>query len=86
MALLHLLEAIVAPPPRYPDLYAVAFAAYSCVHFAAAYMGLILWQWQASMQEPEHTPMDSVSLAEVARRAQPLVVRYSMRARQEKQL
>ena len=86
MALLHLLEAIVAPPPRYPDLYAVAFAAYSCVHFAAAYLGLILWQWQASMQEPEHTPMDTGSLAEVARRSQPLVVRYSMRARQEKQL
>lgn len=61
MLALHVLEATVPPPTRYPDLHSVAFAAYSCVHFGAAYLlvvGLLLRSAWASDGRHEHTPMD----------------------------
>jgi hypothetical protein len=60
MLLLHLLEATVSPPARLPDLHAVAFASYSCVHFVLAYAAAVSAQWAAACctgELEEHTPM-----------------------------
>jgi alpha-1,3-glucosyltransferase len=69
MLVLHLLEASLAPPARYPDLHSVAFAAYSCAHFVAAYLGALLWQWRARDTEPRHTPFEPGTDYELAPRA-----------------
>ena len=61
MVALHALEALVTPPPRYPDLHAVLFSAYSCAHFVLAYMACVGLQWKAAVANggrDEHTPMD----------------------------
>ena len=58
MVLLHVLKALVTPPTRYPDIHTVAFAAYSCVHFVAAYVAALGWQWHAIGVEEAHTPFD----------------------------
>jgi len=62
MVLLHLLKALVTPPTRYPDIHTVAFAAYSCVHFVAAYVAALGWQWHAIGVEESHTPFDGRAL------------------------
>jgi len=57
MAALHLAEAAIAPPARYPDLFAVGFAAFACAHFVAAYL-LVVWRmWNGGRREVEHTPL-----------------------------
>ena len=62
MVLLHVLKALVTPPTRYPDIHTVAFAAYSCVHFVAAYVAALGWQWHAIGVEEAHTPFDGPAL------------------------
>ena len=62
MVLLHVLKALVTPPTRYPDIHTVAFAAYSCVHFVAAYVAALGWQWHAIGVEEAHTPFDGRAL------------------------
>ena len=62
MLLLHFLEASLPPPARYPDLHAVAFAAYSCAHFCLAYVVAVGTQWHVASRaagRDEHTPMDA---------------------------
>ena len=61
---LHTWEAPLLPPKRYPDLYPVAFSTFSFVFFAAAYVGLLAWQWRVAAAEPAHTPLDGVSVAQ----------------------
>ena len=61
---LHTWEATLLPPKRYPDLYPVAFSTFSFVFFAAAYVGLLAWQWRVAATEPAHTPLDGVSVAQ----------------------
>lgn len=63
MLLLHLAKAIVSPPPRYPDLHSVAFAAFSCVHFVVAYVAVLVWQWRGRNAEHTHTPFDGQEAA-----------------------
>ena len=63
MLALHSLAATISPPARYPDLHAVAFAAYSCAHFVLAYLALLVWQWRCRMVEPPHTPFDAPATA-----------------------
>ena len=58
---LHGFEASVTAPARYPDLYAVMFAAYSCAHFVVAYCASVYLQWTSALAaagRDEHTPMD----------------------------
>jgi alpha-1,3-glucosyltransferase len=55
---LHLAEATLAPPRRYPDIHAVAFSAYACAHFVGAYLLLVWWMWRGADGEVEHTPLD----------------------------
>ena len=62
MMLLHVLKALVAPPTRYPDIHTVAFGAYSCVHFVAAYVAALSWQWHSIGVEEAHTPFDGRTL------------------------
>ena len=54
--------ALVPPPPRYPDLHAVAFAAYSCAHFGLAYLAavgaMLHGASHAASARHAHTPMD----------------------------
>lgn len=57
MAGLHLAEATLAPPRRYPDIHAVAFSAYSCAHFVGAYALLVWWLSWGADGEVEHTPL-----------------------------
>ena len=62
MVILHILDATWTPPGRYPDLLAVVFAAYSCMHFCMAYAALLAAQWWAAAcakGRDEHTPMDT---------------------------
>ena len=58
MLLLHAAEALLPPPARYPDLYAVAFAAFSCAHLVLSYLACLYAQWRLSSTEPAHTPFD----------------------------
>ena len=59
MLTLHALEATVTPPARYPDLHTVAFAAYSCIHFALAYAATLFAMARAASTEQPHTPLDA---------------------------
>mmetsp|Transcript_16108 Transcript_16108/g.36767 ORF Transcript_16108/g.36767 Transcript_16108/m.36767 type:complete len:334 (+) Transcript_16108:1-1002(+) len=59
MLALHLAEATLPPPERYPDLHAVAFAAWACAHFVCAYFGILYCQWRVSLVEQSHTPFDA---------------------------
>ena len=61
MLILHAAEALVAAPSRYPDLYSVAFAAYSCSHFVCFYLAAVYMQWRIGPTEPPHTPLDGAS-------------------------
>ena len=58
MLLLHLAEARLAPPARYPDLHAVAFAAFACAHLVLCYVACLYAQWRLARTEPAHTPFD----------------------------
>ena len=55
---LHAADAFVPPPARYPHLHSAAFAAYSCAHLVAFYLGLLYCQWSIARTEPYHTPLD----------------------------
>lgn len=60
MLVLHILDATLNPPARYPDLHAVAFAGYSCLHFVLAYAVAVGVQFAAATRlagKDEHTPM-----------------------------
>ena len=61
MLAIHLVEATLSPPTRYPDLHSVAFAAYSCVHLVAFYLAAVYAQWRIARTEPHHTPFDPPS-------------------------
>ena len=61
MIFLHVAHALVPPPPHLPDLFSVGFAAYSCVHFVAAYLIVLVYQWRAASTAPPHTPFDAPS-------------------------
>ena len=58
MVLLHVTQATVPPPARYPDLFSVAFAAFSCLHFVVAYAFCVCVQWRLAGVEEDHTPFD----------------------------
>lgn len=45
MFLLHLLEQLVLPPPRYPDLYPCLFSIFSCAHYVLAWAIGNYMQW-----------------------------------------
>ena len=45
MLALHVCEAALAAPLRYPDLYPVLFAAFSCAHFCAFFVVGNYIQW-----------------------------------------
>lgn len=59
MAALHAAEALVAPPPRYPDLFPYLFCTFACAHFALALLALQTWHashllgWEAEPAEPD---------------------------------
>jgi len=61
MLTLHLLEATVLPPSRYPDLHTVVFAAYSCLHFVVAYVATVIYQARIASTENAHTPQDKAA-------------------------
>ena len=66
MLALHVVEATIAPPTRYPDLHSVAFAAYSCAHFCLAYLACVGAMVAGVMRgdgRHTHTPMDGVAAA-----------------------
>ena len=45
MTALHMLDIFVLPPPSLPFLWPLAFAAFSFLHFAGAYFGIIYILW-----------------------------------------
>ena len=45
MAALHVLEAAVPPPPRYPDLYPALFSLFGAVNLTAVYIVGVFKQW-----------------------------------------
>ena len=45
MLVLHGLEAVVAPPPRYPDLYPALFSLYGACNLLVVYVLGVTWQW-----------------------------------------
>ncbi len=57
MVVLHAVEALFAPPARYPDLYAVVFSAYSSVHFGFGLCVLTYLQCRLVATEAVHTPL-----------------------------
>ena len=58
MLAIHLAEAALPPPARYPDLHSVAFAAYSCAHLVVFYLAAVYAQWRIARTEAQHTPFD----------------------------
>mgnify|MGYP006130277753 FL=1 len=46
MLVLHIGEATLAPPARFPDLWPVLFAALSCAHFCVFYLIVNVEQWR----------------------------------------
>ena len=45
MFVLHCLEALITPPPRYPDLYPALFALYGTCNLLVVYILGVTWQW-----------------------------------------
>mmetsp|Transcript_1188 Transcript_1188/g.3803 ORF Transcript_1188/g.3803 Transcript_1188/m.3803 type:complete len:220 (-) Transcript_1188:23-682(-) len=58
MVALHVAEAALPPPRRYPDLHAVAFSAYACCHLVGAYAACLHALWRTTATAPPHTPLD----------------------------
>lgn len=50
MVVLHLLEALVPPPPRYPDIYPALFSIFGACNLCTIYL-LVLY-WQFSLNSP----------------------------------
>lgn len=49
--LIHVAQAIIKPPSRYPHIHDYVFAAYSCAHFLLVLGYLTYWQWTAPGDE-----------------------------------
>ncbi len=62
MIVLHGLEMLVPPPPRYPDLYPVLFALSSTCMFCAAYLFVSIKLWYSSeFKQPTITKGPEIS-------------------------
>ena len=59
MVVLHLAEATLTPPSRYPDIHPVAFSAFACVHFVGAYLLVLAYMWKISPKERGHNPLEA---------------------------
>lgn len=49
MLVLHVLHASLAPPARYPDLYALLFSVWSFLHFVFAWAYGVFWQFSIDL-------------------------------------
>ena len=45
MIVLHGLEALITPPPRYPDLYPALFSLHGACNLIVVYILGVTWQW-----------------------------------------
>lgn len=61
VAVIHLAQAFVAPPARYPHIHDYVFAAYSCGHFLLALVYCTYWQWTVHESDDDSDECSSVS-------------------------
>jgi hypothetical protein len=45
MIILHIMEAFVRPPEKYPDLYPALFSLFGAVNLIVIYCIGVYWQW-----------------------------------------
>ncbi|TMW63158.1 hypothetical protein Poli38472_002099 [Pythium oligandrum] len=51
LVVLHLAQAVVEPPARYPHIFDYLFAAFSCAHFSLALLYCTYWQWTTTIDD-----------------------------------
>jgi hypothetical protein len=51
MVVLHVVQALVTPPPRYPDLITLFITSYSCLHFVGMFLYCV-WS-QVALPHPQ---------------------------------
>jgi hypothetical protein len=59
MVVLHVLEGMVVPPSRYPDIFPALFAIYGAMNFSAAYVYGVAWLWNSSSSSAEESSSSS---------------------------